>query len=75
MRIIRAKGEQRRLVGEDGEFQGVIEAGNWVLNIEREKSKSQREKEYIIFVKNSDIVKKDYSLTRICIKDNKNRSE
>ena len=51
MRIIRAKGEQRRLVGEDGEFQGVIEAGNWALNIEREKSKSQREKEYIIFVK------------------------
>lgn len=75
MRIIRAKGEQRRLVGEDGEFQGVIEAGNWALNIEREKSKSQREKEYIIFVKNSDIIKKDYSLTRICIKGNKNRSE
>lgn len=75
MRIIRAKGEQRRLVGEDGEFQGVIEAENWALNIEREKSKSQREKEYIIFVKNSDIIKKDYSLTRICIKGNKNRSE
>lgn len=48
MRIIRAKGEQRRLVGEDGEFQGVIEAGNWTLNVEREKSKSQREKEYDI---------------------------
>lgn len=75
MRIIRAKGEQRRLVGEDGEFQGVIEAGNWALNIERKKSKSKREKEYMIFVKNSDIVKKDYSLTCICIKNNKNKSE
>lgn len=72
MRIIRAKGEQRRLVGEDGEFQGMIEAENWALNVEREKSKSQREKEYMIFVKNCDITKKDHSLTCICIKDNKN---
>lgn len=38
----------------------------------KEKNQRARGRKNMIFVKNCDIIKKDHSLTCICIKDNKN---